>query len=138
MLSIECAECHFFLLASRNRCILASSFLLRDHGLLFDPSMAYSSYIQVINGLKRLSVHKNSVNRKATTRTRGSLIMHELEYTGNMRIYPNNLRIILDRMQKNCCLLPFELLLSNFDGRCVKIEFIVGLSGNSEIFIIYE
>ena len=82
LLSIECDVCNLFLLASRNRCILASSFLLRDHGLLFDPSMAYSSYIQVINDFKRLSVHKISVNRKTTTRTRGSLIMHELEYTG--------------------------------------------------------
>ena len=81
LLSIECAECNIFLLASRNRFILASSFLLRDHGLLLDPSMAYSSYIQVINGLKRLSVHKNSVNAKTTARTRGSLIMHELKYT---------------------------------------------------------
>ena len=82
LLSIECAECNLFLLASRNRCILASSFLLRDHELLFDPSMAYSIYIQVINGLKRFSVHKNSVNRKTTTRTWSSLIMHALEYTG--------------------------------------------------------
>ena len=70
LLSIKCDECNLFLLDSRNRCIVASSFLLRDHGLLFDLSMAYSSYVQVINGLKRLSVHKNSVHKKTTTRTR--------------------------------------------------------------------
>ena len=79
LLSIECEERNLFLLASSNCCILTSSFLLRDHGLLFDPSMAYFSYIQVINGLKRLSVYKNSVNKK-TTRTHSSLIMYELEY----------------------------------------------------------
>ena len=64
LLSIECDKCNLFRSASRNRCILVSSFLLRDHGLLFDPSMAYSSYIQVTNGLKRLSAHKNSVFTK--------------------------------------------------------------------------
>ena len=86
--------------------------------------MAYSSYIQVINGLKRLSVHKNSVNRKTTTRTRGSLIMHELEYImGLCGRYLNNLRdIYFGQNAKNCSLLPFELLLSIFEAGCVKLE----------------
>ena len=39
-LSVECDGCNLLIFASRNRYILVSSFLLRDHGLLFDPSMA--------------------------------------------------------------------------------------------------
>ena len=43
-LSVECegCNCNLLIFASCNHCILASSFLLRDHGLLFDPSIVYS------------------------------------------------------------------------------------------------
>ena len=41
-LSVECDGCNLLIFASCNHCILASSFLLRDHGLLFDPSIVYS------------------------------------------------------------------------------------------------